>query len=73
MQQPIQLESGRSYRLRRELEVRDEKTGTLKFYFLGGTVVKVRRVIPDEDRVWIEGTTLPVPLIALSRMVDPVA
>lgn len=71
--QPIPIESGRSYRLQRELEVRDEKTGTMRAYFLRGTVVTVKRVSTEEDRVWVDGTPAPVPLAALRRMVTPVA
>lgn len=71
--QTIMIEAGRSYRLLRELEVRDEKTGTMRAYFLRGTVVKVKRIATEEDRLWVEGTAVPIPMAALQRMVSPVA
>jgi hypothetical protein len=67
------IAAGRSYRLKRNFEVRDERTGTLKTYFLKGAVLKVKKVLPEEDQVWVEGSPLPLPLAALQRAVDPVA
>jgi len=64
-----ELEEGKRYRLQRELEIRDEKTGTLKAFLCKGAVVKVRRLDPDEEHVYIEGQPLPLPLSALRRMV----
>jgi hypothetical protein len=67
------IEAGRSYRLRREFEVRDEKTGTLKSRILAGTVLTVKRIDTDEDHAWVEGVAHPLPLNALRRAVDVVA
>lgn len=66
------IEAGRSYRLQRDLEVRDEKTGTLRAVLRKGTVVAVRRIDADEDHAFLEGLSVPLRLDALSRMVDPV-
>jgi len=68
----VNIEVGRSYRLTREWEVRDEKTGTLKSYLLKGQILKVRRVASEEDHVWVEGVSHPLPLSALRRGVAPV-
>jgi hypothetical protein len=65
------IEAGQVYRLRREFELRDEQTGTLKQYFLKGTELKVRKVAVEEERVWVEGVSLPLPLAALRRVVEP--
>ncbi|HLN64805.1 MAG TPA: hypothetical protein VK464_25045 [Symbiobacteriaceae bacterium] len=65
------LESGRVYRITRNLEIRDEKTGTLKTHYLKGTELTLRKVAEDEDRVWLEGCAWPVPLSSLRRMVEP--
>ena len=65
------LESGRAYRITRNLEIRDEKTGILKTYYLKGTELTLRKVAEDEDRVWLEGCAWPVPLSSLRRMVVP--
>ncbi len=71
MSYPV-IEAGRTYRLRRNWEIRDEKTGIMKHFILGGTEVKVKRVVPEEDHVYLEGVPLPVPLAAFERAVDPV-
>jgi hypothetical protein len=68
---PISLEVGGTYRLKREFEVRAEKTGTLKAYFLKGTVLKVKRVDEEEDHVWVEGSSLPLPLQAFRLATEP--
>lgn len=67
------LESGRVYRIVRNLEIRDEKTGTLRAFYLKGTELTLRKVAEDEDRVWLEGCAWPVPISSLRRMVEPVA
>lgn len=69
----VRLKTGSTYRLKRPLEIRDEQSGTLKHFVLGGTVVKVRKLVQEEGRVWLEGIPLPVPISALERMVDSVA
>jgi hypothetical protein len=71
MIQPATIEVGGSYRLRREFEVRDEQTGTLKVFYLKGTVLKAKRVSVEEDHVWVEGSSLPLPLRTFQRVVDP--
>lgn len=65
------IEAGLSYRLQQDLEVRDEKTGTLRAVFRKGTVLTVRRTEPDEDHTWLEGVSVPLRMDALSRMVVP--
>jgi hypothetical protein len=72
MQYPT-LEPGRAYRLTRQLEVRDEKSGSMKTYYLKGSVLHIKKVAKDEDRVWVEGCALPIPLSALRAMVQPEA
>lgn len=67
-----QLETGRSYRLRRDLEVRDDRTGSMRHFFLKGTELKVKRLVPEWDQVFVEGAAAPIPLTALTRLVDPV-
>lgn len=65
------IEAGRSYRFQREVEVRDEKTGTLRAIIRKGTVLAVRRIDAEEDHAFLEGLSLPMRLDALARMVDP--
>lgn len=59
------IEAGRSYRLVRPFEVRDEQTGTIRNYLLKGTIIHVSKVAIDQDRVWIAGVTAPLPYFAL--------
>jgi hypothetical protein len=66
------IEAGRVYRLRRDFEVRDEKTGTLKDILRKGWELKVKQVKSEEGRVWVEGVALPLPEEPLRRAVDPV-
>lgn len=66
------LEDGRTYRLRRNFEVREEETGTLRAYFRKGELLVLKRVVPEESRVYVEGTEWPLPLDALAKAVDPV-
>lgn len=65
------VETGHSYRLRRDFEVRNQN-GTLKAVLAGGTEVHVLRVEPAEDAVYVEGCDLPIPLEPLEMHVDPV-
>ena len=67
------LVEGESYRLLREFEIHDEKTGTPKAFLRKGALVKVRRLDPDDDHVFVEGQSLPLPLGALRRMVEPLS
>lgn len=64
------IEAGRSYRLVRNFEVRDEHTGTMKSFLLRGTVIKVKKVAPEQDRAWIEGVAPPLPLGALGMHIS---
>jgi len=64
------ITAGQTYRLRRDFEVRDEKTGTMKHFLPKGTALTVRRIAADEDRVWLEGVPLPVAISALERAVE---
>lgn len=66
MREP-RVEPGRTYRLLRPFEVRDEQTGTIKHYLLKGAVLNVKRTAPEQDRVWVEGVSLPLPYLALLR------
>jgi hypothetical protein len=66
-------EVGRSYRLVRDFEVRDEKTGTLKHLVRKGEVVKVKKIEADLDRVYLEGVALPAALAAFSMHIQPVS
>ena len=65
------LEPGRSYRLIRPFEVRDEVTGTIRSILRAHTLVKIKRLDPDADRVWIDAVNLPLPLSALPRHLTP--
>lgn len=60
----LNLEVGRSYRLVRDYEVRDEQTGTLKHFIRKGEVVKVKRIEAEMDRIYLEGVKLPAALAA---------
>lgn len=66
------LEPGKTYRLRMDLEVRDEQTGTLRAYLRRGNILTVKKAEPEQERVWVEGISHPIPDIALMRLVDPV-
>lgn len=65
----IDIQPGHSYKLKRNLEIREEHTGTMKAFYLGGTVLKVRKVVPEEDQVFVEGQPMHIPLAAFQRMV----
>ncbi|HWI64946.1 MAG TPA: hypothetical protein VNT75_24215 [Symbiobacteriaceae bacterium] len=67
----IDLAVGATYRLRHELEVRDEKTGTLKVHLRAGSTILVRRIEAELDHVYVEGISLPLRMSALRRMVQP--
>lgn len=69
----LKPEVGHSYRLVRDFEVRDEKTGTLKHLIRKGDVVKVKKVEAEMDRVYLEGVPLPAAMAALSMHIQPAA
>lgn len=64
-------EVGHSYRLVRDYEVRDEKTGTIKHFIRKGEVVKVKRTEADLDRIYLEGVQWPAALAAFSMHIVP--
>lgn len=66
-----ELEAGATYRLRRDLEVRDDQTGTLKEFIKKGTIITIKKVAPEEDQVFIEGVKRPVSPDVLAAVVDP--
>lgn len=68
----IAIQPGHSYKLKRNLEIRDEQTGTMRAFYLGGTVLKVRKVVEEMDEVFVEGQPKPIPLAAFQRMVEVV-
>lgn len=68
-----ELEEGKTYRLQRELEIHDDKTGTPRAFLRKGTLIKVRKLDSADDHVFVEGQALPLPLNALRRVVSPVA
>lgn len=65
-----EIEAGRSYRLVRPFEVHDEQTGTMRHYLLKGTVIHVRKVAVDLDRIWIDGVSAPLPYFALRHHLE---
>ncbi|MDF2628598.1 MAG: hypothetical protein K0R39_2429 [Symbiobacteriaceae bacterium] len=65
------IAAGSKYRLKQDLEIRDEKTGTLRAVLRKGTVVAVKRIEVDEDHAFLEGVGVPLRLDALSRMIVP--
>lgn len=66
------LEAGRRYRLRRDFEVRRLQTGTLVTVLREGSVVRIRQVDAESDRVYLEGCDVAIPTDVLVRAVDPV-
>lgn len=67
----LKPEVGRSYRLVRDFEVRDEQTGTLKHLIRKGDVVKVKKIEDDMDRIYLEGVPLPAALMAFGMHIQP--
>lgn len=66
------LDVGRSYRLVRDYEIHDEKTGTLKYLIRSGEVVKVRKIDEENDHVYFEGVPVPAFYQAFLMHVTPV-
>jgi len=66
-------EVGQSYRLVRDFEVRDEKTGTLRHLIRKGEVVKVKKIDADTDRIYLEGVQVPAAYAALQQHIQPVS
>lgn len=67
----LKPEVGQTYRMIRDYEVRDEKTGTLKHFIRKGEVVKVRKIEPELDRLYLEGVPLPAALAAFGMHITP--
>ncbi len=65
----LKLKAGQAYRLLGNFEIHDERTGTLKGYALKGTILRIKRVAPEQDRAWAEGYAHPFPLSALEQKV----
>lgn len=68
----LKPEVGHSYRLVRDFEIRAEQTGTLKYLVRKGEVVKVKKIEPEMDRIYLEGVQLPAALGALGMHLLPV-
>lgn len=68
----VELQQGRSYRLRRDLSHHDAGTGIYKETFKKGTVLKITKVDQDRNEAYVEGSDLVLPVDVLARMVDPV-
>lgn len=66
----MSIEAGHQYRLVRPFEVRDEETGTIKEFLLKDRVLRVKRVAPAEDHIWVEGLDWPLPYFALRHHVE---
>ncbi|MFZ5828012.1 MAG: hypothetical protein ACOY94_27215 [Bacillota bacterium] len=66
----LKPEVGHSYRLVRDLEVRDEHTGTLKHLIRKGDVVKVKKIEEEMDRIYLEGVPLPAALRAFGMHIQ---
>jgi hypothetical protein len=68
----IHFQAGEQYKLRRDFEVRDYVTGTIKNVIRGGQVITISKVEEEVDRLFVEGETIPLPIGALSMHVDRV-
>lgn len=66
------LTVGQSYRLVRNFEIHDEKTGTLRHLIRAGEVVKVRKIEEAADRIYLEGIPTPAFYQAFRMHVKPV-
>ncbi|HYG59597.1 MAG TPA: hypothetical protein VD902_16155 [Symbiobacteriaceae bacterium] len=69
----VNIAVGGVYRLRHDWEIRDERSGTMKGFLPQGQEIRVKRIEQDEDHVWVEGISLPLPLGAFRQGVEPVA
>ena len=67
----VTAEVGKRYRLVRDYEVRNEKTGTLTFLIRKGEVVTVRKIEPEMNRVYLEGLAQPAALAAFEVHIRP--
>lgn len=68
----VNFQAGEQFKLRRDFEVRDYVTGTIKSVIRAGQIVTISKVEEDVDRLFIEGQTVPLPIGALSLHVDRV-
>lgn len=69
MNNEVFMEVGVSYRLKLDQEIRDENTGTIRELVRKGSVVIVKRIAAEENRVWLEGHPHPLNYAALRRRV----
>jgi hypothetical protein len=68
----VNFQPGEQYKLRRDFEVRDPVTGTIKYVIRRGQVITIRKVESDVDLLYVEGQQTPLPIAALSIHVDRV-
>ncbi|HLO03060.1 MAG TPA: hypothetical protein VK191_08135 [Symbiobacteriaceae bacterium] len=68
----VNFQAGEQYKLRRDFEVRDYVTGTIKNVIRAGQTITISKVEEEVDRLFIEGQTVPLPIGALSMHVDRV-
>jgi hypothetical protein len=68
----INFQAGEKYKLRRDFEVRDYVTGTIKNVIRKGQTITISKVEEAVDRLFIEGQSIPLPIGALALHVDKV-
>lgn len=68
----VHFQAGEQYKLRRDFEVRDYVTGTIKNVIRAGQIITISTVEEEVDRLFIEGQQHPLPIGALSLHVDRV-
>jgi hypothetical protein len=68
----VNFQPGEQYKLRRDFEVRDPVTGTIKYVIRRGQVITIRKIESDVDLLYVEGQQIPLPIAALSIHVDRV-
>lgn len=68
----VNFQAGEQYKLRRDFEVRDYETGTIKSVIRAGQRITISKVEEEVDRLFVEGQTIPLPIGALSLHVDRV-
>lgn len=68
----IHFQAGERYKLRRDFEVRDYVTGTIKNVIRAGETITISKVEEEVDRLFVEGQQHPLPIGALQMHVDRV-
>lgn len=68
----VHFQAGEQYKLRRDFEVRDYETGTIKSVIRAGQTITISKVEEEVDRLFVEGQPIPLPIGALSMHVDRV-